>query len=146
MDDNNRPQPMASKPSGRDPWCHIKILAWILLGAFLAFAVGFVLDVSASYNNEPPLVAGISGTEEEMAKAVTERFAAQFPPGTPSKTIIRELAVQGFEPDWETTERVKVAYLKVSHLVCLVTYRFTWTVDANGHLQEGSGQRLSACL
>jgi hypothetical protein len=123
-----------------DRWRVVKRLAWISLGGLLVIAAGVAVELGRNIANQPPLVAGISGNQDEASVYLGNRFAAQFPPGTPSGTIFDELAKQGFHADWSTTERVKVAYVEVSAIACLNTYRVTWTVDDSGKLQQSSGQ------
>lgn len=135
-----------SAPEGETPllvldrWRVVKRLAWMAAGGLVVIAVGIGIELGRSAANQPPLVAGISGSEEEASLYLGQRFAAQFPPGTMTGPIYDELASQGFHADWSMTERVKVAYVEVPALACLNTYRVTWTVDDGGKLQESSGQ------
>lgn len=135
-----------SAPEGETPlqvldrWRVAKRLAWMALGGLLVIAAGAAVELSRSIANQPPLVAGISGSEDEAGVFLGQRFAALFPPGTMTGPIYDALASQGFHADWSMTERIKVAYVEVRALACLNTYRVTWTVDDGGKLQESSGQ------
>jgi hypothetical protein len=128
-----------------DPWRVAKRLAWMALGGFLIAALGIGVELGRSIANQPALVAGISGNEDEASRYLGQRFALQFPPGTPVGKIYDELASQGFHADWSTTEKVKVAYVEVPAVACLNTYRVTWTVDESGKLQQSSGQVSYKC-
>lgn len=128
-----------------DPWRVAKRLAWMFLGGLLVGALVIGVELGRSIANQPPLVAGLSGNEEAASRDLGQRFAIHFPPGTPIGAIYDELASQGFHADWSTTEKVKVAYVEVSAVACLNTYRVTWTVDEGGKLQQSSGQVSYKC-
>jgi len=128
-----------------DRWRVAKRLAWMALGGFIASVIWISAELGSSIANQPPLVAGISGNEDEASIYLSRRFAAKFPPGTASGTIYDELASQGFHADWSSTERTKVAYVEVYAIACTDVYRVTWTVDESGKLQHSECQVRYHC-
>lgn len=121
-------------------------IATAIVGSSLVTAIAMFiafLRIEGFFAPPPPLVASVRwGSVSEMDArldlAVRERFAI----GSRENELIRELAAQGFKPDWTAGN----ATYRDQGFVCANEYSVRWGVDADDRLTRVSGEFRAICL
>ncbi len=97
-----------------------------------------------AFKPKPELISDLPNNFAAAKIEFQKRAQQHFPLGTSEKELIRQLANQGFSPQWSYGDR-HIALFEEKSFPCKLQWTISWKVNRTGRIQDIQTKYVGIC-